>query len=121
MGRLKAAQKDLADHITANEEYRSEHAVTLSQKRASLAQSKADPSLADTEEAAYQVIYDKEQTRLKAAQKDLADHITANEKYRSEHAVTLSQKRASLAQSKADPSLADTEEAAYQVIYDKEQ
>jgi len=97
--RIKAAQKTLADQITANEKYRSEHAVTL-------AQVKADPSKADAEEAAYQVVYDAEQTRQKAAQKTLADQITANEKYRSEHAVTL-------AQVKADPSKADAEEAAY--------
>lgn len=59
----------------------------------SLAQlkAKADPSKADKEEAEYQVVYDKEQTRLKKAQKDLADQITANEVYRSKHAVTLSQ------------------------------
>merc|ERR1712166_752598 len=111
-----AAPAKEADAAPAKEAATAPEAKTLIQLK-----SKADPSLADKEEAAYQVIYDKEQTRLKAAQKDLADHITANEKYRSEHAVTLSQKRASLAQSKADPSLADTEEAAYQVIYDKEQ
>merc|ERR1712166_19738 len=110
------AKEAAADAAPAKEAAAAPEAKTLIQLK-----SKADPSLADKEEAAYQIIYDKEQTRLKAAQKDLADHITANEKYRSEHAVTLSQKRASLAQSKADPSLADTEEAAYQVIYDKEQ
>lgn len=83
---MKKAQKDLADQIEANEKYRTEHAVTLSQKK-SLAQS--DPSLADQQEADYQKVYDTEQTRLKKAQKDLADQIAANEKYRTEHAVTL--------------------------------
>jgi len=76
---LKAAQKTLADQITANEKFRSEHAVTLVQT----------PSLSDQEEANYQKVYDAEQTRLKAAQKTLADQVTANETYRSKHAVTL--------------------------------
>lgn len=83
--------------------------------------SKTDPSKADAEEAAYQKVYDAEQTRLKAAQKTLADQITANETFRTEHAVTLVQKKASLAQVKTDPSKADAEEAAYQVVYDAEQ
>jgi hypothetical protein len=119
--RMKAAEKALADQITANEVFRSEHAVTLSQKRSSLAQVKGDPSKADAEEAAYQIVWEAEQTRMKAAEKALADQITANEVFRSEHAVTLAQHRVSLAQVKGDPSKADAEEAAYQIVYDAEQ
>lgn len=88
---MKAAEKTLADQITANEKFRAEHAVTLSQKKASLAQVKEDPSKADAEEAAYQKVWEAEQTRMKAAEKTLADQITANEKFRAEHAVTLAQ------------------------------
>lgn len=119
--RMKAAEKALADQITANEVFRAEHAVTLSQKRSSLAQVKGEPSKADKEEAAYQIVWEAEQTRMKAAEKALADQIIANEAFRAAHAVTLAQHRVSLAQVKGDPSKADAEEAAYQIVYDAEQ
>jgi Tfp pilus assembly protein PilE len=112
MTRQKEAQGALQAAIGANEHYRTQHAVTLGQKK-SLAQVKADPSKADAEEAAYQVVYDTEQTRIKAAQKTLADQITANEKFRSENAVTL-------AQTDPVPSKAIQNELDYQKVYDAE-
>ena len=119
--RMKTAEKALADQITANEKFRAENAVTLSQKKASLAQVKGDPSKAIAEEIAYQKVWEAEQTRMKAAEKALADQITANEGFRAEHAITLAQHKVSLAQVKGDPSKADAEEAAYQKVYDAEQ
>jgi len=100
MTRQREAQTALQKQIAANEYYRTQNAVTLNQKK-SLVQVKADPSKADAEEAAYQIVYDTEQTRIKAAQKVLADQITANEKFRSEHAVTLVQANAEPYVSKA--------------------
>ena len=99
MTRQREAQSALQKAIAANEHYRTQNAVTLNQKK-SLAQV-TDPSKADAEEAAYQIVYDTEQTRIKAAKKTLADQVTANEKFRSEHAVTLVQAKAEPYVSKA--------------------
>ena len=103
--RLKAAEKALATQITANETFRSKNAVTLSQ---------GEPSKADAIEAAYQKVWTTEQTRLKAAEKGLADQITANEVFRSKNAVTF-------AQAKAEPSKAEEIQAAYQKVWTTEQ
>ena len=105
--RLKAANKALKDTIVSEEavktdsdvDYRKAHSdglapliskgtgVVHAQKSSMQMTQVSDPSLSDQEEANYQKVYDAEQTRLKAANKELKDTIIAEEKVKTDSDV----------------------------------